>query len=279
MNLKIVSTVLVLSLCGCAPRDIVHDPSHTIVRIKGSDSMLLLAQRCAEEYMRSHAGISIYVEGGGSRTGIQALLNGTIDICTSSRPFLPSEIQQLAERYHSLGVATFCAKDALGIVVHTSNSVNNLSVDAVKNIFTGKITRWNDVGGTSTAVTPYCREPNSGTYLFFQEHILFDEPYSRDCQTSGGARTLVDDVEKDSTAIGYTTFVYARNVKLLSIDHVAPTVENVRNGTYPISRYLYFYTIQQPDGLVKDFIDWVISPEGQKVVHSSGYIPLYDPVR
>ena len=278
MNVKTVNilSTLLLFLCGCASFNMEQHPHQEVLKIKGSDSMLLLTQRCAAEYMKSHPGISMYVEGGGSKTGIDALINGTIDICAASRPLLPSEVQQLAERYHSLGIATLCAKDALGIVVHPSNPVDNLSIGEVKNIFTGKITRWSDVGGTLSPITSYSREPNSGTYLFLQEHILLDEPYSAGCEYVGGARALIDAVAADSSAIGYSTFVYAQKVKLLSIGHVAPTIENVRNGTYPISRYLYFYTVDPPAGLIKSFIEWTIGPEGQRVIQANGYIPLYE---
>jgi len=276
MKQKNFYIIIILLLHGCASRDAIQSSKHNILRIKGSDSMSLLTQRCAEEFMKTHPEASVYAEGGGSRIGIDALINGTIDICASSRPLQPSEVQQLAERYHSLGMATICAKDALGIVVHRSNPINNLTVEEIKKIFTGKISNWNELGGKIMPITTYCREPNSGTYLFFQEHLLFDEPYSADCNSSGGARALIDAVEKDSTAISYSTFVYSRSVKLLSVNGVPPTIKNVRNGAYLISRYLYLYTIQPPDGLIKNFIDWVVSPEGQRVIQECGYIPLYE---
>jgi phosphate transport system substrate-binding protein len=164
----------------------------------------------------------------------------------------------------------------LAVVVHPSNPVTNLSTDDIRKIFTGTIKLWKNVGGADETISLYSREPNSGTYLYFEEHVLLGDSYSNDCTFTPGARALIDSVARDSAAVGYSTFAYANTVKLISVNGVQPTAENVRKGTYPISRYLYFYTTYPPDGAIKVFIDWVVSDEGQKIAKANGYVPLFD---
>lgn len=275
MKRQLLFYIVLVVMFGCSPR-LSHRDHPNVIRIKGSDSMLLLVERCAAEYMRQHIGVSIYVEGGGSGAGTRALIDGSIDICAASRPMLPEEVQQLASQYQSLGISILCGKDALAVVVHPSNPVTNLSTEDIRKIFTGMVRMWNDVGGVNKPISLYSREPNSGTYLYFEEHVLLGAAYSDECTFAPGARALIDAIARDSAAIGYSTFVYANNVKLVSVNGVQPTAKNVRNGTYPISRYLYFYTTYSPEGAIKEFIDWVVSEEGQRIVKANGYVPLFD---
>ncbi len=276
MKYVILPALLMLLSIGCSPHSVsVNNSPHTL-RIKGSDSMLLLVQRLADQYMLQHTGISISVEGGGSVIGIEAMINGTTEICASSRPLSTEEVQRLAQRYKSIGVSILCAKDALSIVVHPSNPVSNLSINDIRKIFNGTITNWKELGGNDLPITVYSREPNSGTYLYFEEHVLLGDSYSERCLVMPGTHAIINAIIHDSTGIGYSTFAYANTVKRLSVNDVAPTPDNVRNATYPISRYLYFYTINQPEGEIKNFVDWVVGQEGQKVVKANGYIPLYD---
>lgn len=276
MKIVFLPAVLVILCIGCSSHSASLRSTSNTLRIKGSDSMLLLVQRLADQYMVQHLGTSISVDGGGSVIGIEALINGTAEICATSRPFSTEEIQRLAQRYHSIGISILCAKDALSIVVHPTNPVSNLSINEIKNIFCGKITNWKTVGGSDLPITLYSREPNSGTFLYFEEHVLLGEAYSDKRLVMPGTHAIINGIIRDSTGIGYSTFAYANNVKRLSVNGVAPTPDNVRNGTYPISRYLYFYTINQPEGEIKKFVDWVVGLEGQTVVKANGYIPLYD---
>ncbi len=276
MNYKSILTILLVIFFGCSSHSGSIKNDVNVLRIKGSDSMLLLVQRLADEYMIQHSETSISVEGGGSSVGIQALINGSADVCATSRPLTTDEVRQLAQQYQSIGVSVLCTKDALSIVVNPSNPISNLSIDEIKDIFCGKITNWKDVGGNDIPITVYSREPNSGTYLYFEEHVLLGEAYSGKCLVMPGTHAIIDAILHDSTGIGYSTFAYAKDIKRLSVNTVEPTQLNVRNGTYPISRYLYFYTIRQPEGTVKEFFDWVVGPEGQKVAKKNGYIPLYD---
>lgn len=238
--------------------------------------MFLLVQRWADAYMRTQKDVSIYVEGGGSGTGIQTLIGGFVDLCASSRPMTSKEVQQLAARYNSIGISILSARDALGIIVHPSNPVADLSLEEVKKIYTGEITSWKEVGGSDHDIVPFSREPNSGTYLYFDEHVLFGAPFGQRCRYAPGARALVDSVADNPYGIGYSTSAYAQNVRLVPVNGVSLTPENVRNGTYPVIRYLYLYTVQSPQGVVKNFIDWVMSRDGQQIAKENGYIPLYD---
>ncbi|MFA6439733.1 MAG: phosphate ABC transporter substrate-binding protein [Bacteriovoracaceae bacterium] len=275
--MKRVSVVILLFLLlnGCASYRNVTEEVRTILRIKGSDSMLLLVQQLADQFMVQHSGVSITVNGGGSGAGIRSLIDGSVEICATSRPLTPEEVRQLAQKYQSVGVSILVAKDALNIVVHPSNRVSDLSVRQVVDIFTGSTKWWNEIGGDDMPITVYGRETNSGTFLYFEEHVLLGAKYSSECVVVPGARGMIGAVAKDSTSIGYSTSVYAGNVKSVSIDGVVPTTANILKGFYPITRYLYFYTVHQPEGTIKKFLDWVVSKEGQNVAKANGYIPLY----
>lgn len=275
MRLLKLLLAFMLMLFGCTSQQslVAYKPSE--LRIKGSDSMLLLVQRLSEQFMLRHPGISILVEGGGSGSGIQALVAGSADVCASSRPFTPEEVHQLANKFRSIGVSILAAKDALSIVVHPSNPVSTLSFQQITDIFTGAVTNWNQIGGINAPITVYGRESNSGTYLYFEEHVLLGKEYLEDCSVVPGARAMISAVAQDSTAIGYSTAAYTAQVKTIAINGVLPSADNIRHGSYPIIRYLYFYTVQQPEGTIKQFLDWVVSTEGQRTAQANGYIPLY----
>lgn len=267
----LVVTAVLLS--GCIRSAVGTLPEGAVLRIKGSDSMLLLVQRLADSYMLRYPGAMVEVEGGGSTAGITALIAGTVDLCATSRPLSPEEVSALAKRHHSLGVSILCAKDALNVIVHPSNPVNDLPLKRVVEIFTGTVTQWE--GGAP--VTVYSREPNSGTYLYFEEHVLLGKEYTDQAVTVPGARAMTAAVAGDTAGIGYGTSAYTDGVKPVAVDGVYPTEENVRSGRYPVCRYLYFYSVHQPAGEIKRFLDWAVSQEGQGVAKANGYIPLYGP--
>jgi len=246
-----------------------------IVRIKGSDTMLILVTRWAEEYMKYKPNVSVYAEGGGTEKGVKALQKGKADICTASRPLQAQEARLLAEKYKYLGMSFLVAKDALSIYLNKNNPVKNLSPDNLKEIFKGEITNWNQVGGNNDPILVLIRSPNSGTHLYFKNHILDGEAYSEFAQIMPTTDDIVTAVSKNREAIGYGGIAYGPNVVHCKIDGVAPTEENVRNDSYPIIRYLYLYTTNTPRGEVKSFIDWVLK-DGQKIVKEVGYIPLWE---
>jgi phosphate transport system substrate-binding protein len=249
------------------------------VTIKGSDTMVILSQKWAEVYMQKHPGSSIQVTGGGSGVGIAALINGSTDIANASRPMKPAEIDKLKQRYNTLGVEVPCAKDGISIYINKANKVSELTVKQIGLIFAGKITNWKEVGGEDVSIKLYGRESSSGTFGFFQDNVVKGD-YSPSCQTLPGTAAIVNAVKKDKYAIGYGGAAYAEGVKDCKVKKddkspaYAPTAETIKNKTYPISRYLYMYLKSRPTGQAKAFIDWVLSPEGQKVVVEIGYFPV-----
>ena len=270
--IKLISLIIILIIEGCAG---IHQTQVNVIRLKGSDTMLLLTTRWAEEYMKYHPATSVYVEGGGSALGFKSLIKGEIDICAASRPMRANEAHQLAEKYKKIGIGFWVAKDALSIYLNPANPVRNLSLIQLKDIFTGAITNWEQLGGENIPIKVIIRSPNSGTFLYFKEHALYGEPYTPVAQTMATTAAVVNAVAENEAAIGYGGIAYGQNVIHCKINNVAPTEENVRNDFYPIIRYLYLYTIDTPRGEVKSFIDWVLK-DGQKIVKQVGYIPIWE---
>lgn len=267
--------VAALLIAGCA-----STPSSTsgkaVVRIKGSDTMLLLVSRWAEEFMKLHPEIAIYAEGGGTETGIDALINGNAELSAASRTLRAEEARLLLEKRRSLGYSILTAKDALSVYLHPDNPVRNLSLEQTRDIFTGRRTLWTEFGGNPVPVLVVGRQPNSGTQLFFEEHVLEGAAYASSTVTLPTTKAVVRMVKRHRGAIGYGGLAFGADVTHASIDGVAPTAGNVRNGSYPISRYLYLYAAEPPAGAVKEFIDWILSNHGQRVVSDVGYIPLWE---
>ena len=254
-------------------------PAPKKITIKGSDTMVLIAQRWAEVYMKSHPEVALQVTGGGSGTGISALINGATDICNASRPMKQSEMDQLKERYGSLGIEIRCAKDGITVYLNESNPVKELSVKQLSGIYTGKIKNWKEVGGPDAEIKLYGRENSSGTYVFFQENVVKGD-YATSCQTLPGTAAVVNAVKNDKYGIGYGGAAYSKGIKQCMVKKddksqaYAPSAETIKNGTYPISRYLYMYLRNRPTGELKNYIDWILGPEGQKLVVEQGYFQV-----
>ena len=257
----------------------VFAPADTIT-VKGSDTMVQLGQRWAEKYMKSHPEVNIQVTGGGSGTGISALINGTTEVCNASRPMKDAEKLKLRERYGSSGIEVRTAKDGLTVYLNEGNGVSELSFAQLKGIFTGTIKNWKEVGGNDAPIILYGRENSSGTYAFFKEKVLNDEDYSSSCQTLPGTAAVVNAVKRDVNGIGYGGAGYAKGVKECAVRQEAsgtaykPTEENVKSGAYPITRFLYIYLRQKPSGALKEYINWIVGPEGQEVVKAEGFFPV-----
>jgi phosphate transport system substrate-binding protein len=250
------------------------------VSIKGSDTMVVLGQRWAEEYMKKHPETTIQVTGGGSGTGISALINGTTEICEASRSMKDSEKAQLKEKAGAGPEEIIVAKDGLSVYLNDSNPLNELTMEQLKGIFTGKITNWKEVGGADAKIIPYSRENSSGTYVFFKEHVLGNADYTPRAQAMPGTAAVVNAVSKEKSSIGYGGAAYAKGIKVIKVkkdaasDGIAPSDVTVKNGTYPLSRPLFFYLRGKPAGEIKAIVDWVLSPEGQAVVLKVGYFPI-----
>jgi len=246
------------------------------IKIVGSDTMLELTLNLAEQFMKENPGISIIVFGGGTATGIKALINNETDICTASRNLKPDEAKHLAEYYGSLGLVFLIAKDALSIYLNPHNAMKELTLNQLKDIYNGKVKNWKELGGKDTAIAVVTRNPNSGTYLYFKDHIMEGENYTDNSVVKSTTKEIVKFVEENENAIGYGGMGYKGKVFDAKIEGIEPSENNVRNDTYPIIRYLHFFTSKSPSGTIKKFIYWVLSPGGQSVVKKSGYIPLWE---
>ena len=249
------------------------------ITIKGSDTMVILSQQWAEAYMKKHPETTIQVTGGGSGVGIAALINGSTDIANSSRPMKPGELEKIKAKYNKNGIEIACAKDGLSVFLNKGNVVSELTVEQIGAIFSGKITNWKQVGGADAKIQLYGRESSSGTFEFFKEHVVKTD-FSPNCQTLPGTAAIVNAVKKDKYSIGYGGAAYAEDVKDCKVKKdakskgILPTAATIKNKTYPISRYLYMYMKSKPTGETKAFIDWILSPEGQKMIATVGYFPV-----
>lgn len=254
-------------------------PAADKIVVKGSDTLVILAQKWAEVYMKSNPSVAIQVTGGGSGTGISALINGATDIADASRKMKPTEKEKLKSRYNTLGVEVACAKDGITIYLHPGNKVKELTIQQLGDIFKGKITNWKDVGGADADIKLYGRENSSGTYVFFQENVVKGD-YASNCQTLPGTAAVVNAVKKDPAGIGYGGAAYAEGIEICKVKKdakstgVVPTAETIKTGEYPITRYLFMYLKNKPTGALKSYIDWILSPEGQKLVVEMGYFPV-----
>jgi len=250
------------------------------ITLKGSDTMLQIGQRWAEVYMKDHPNATIQVTGGGSGTGIAALVNGTTQICQSSRPMKDEEKASVKQQRKADVSEIPVAVDALAVYLNKQNRVDHMTMEQVRRIFQGEITNWKDVGGPNANIVLYGRENNSGTYVFFKEHVLANGDFAEKYQPLGGTAAVINAVVKDVNGIGYGGIGYATDLKAISIakdaasEPVAPTMENALSNKYPLSRFLYWYTAGAPAGTIKDLVDWVLGPQGQNTVKDVGFYPL-----
>lgn len=251
------------------------------ITVKGSDTMVILAQKWAEVYMIKHPEVKIQVTGGGTGTGFAALQNQQTDLCNASRKIRPKEIETCIKAFGKRPTEHRVALDGLSVYVHADNSVQELSLEQLEGIFTGKIKNWKDVGGAAAPIILYSRENSSGTYEFFKEHVLRGKDFAASAQTMPGTAAVLQSVSKEKNGIGYGGAAYGVGAKHVNIrktstdEAVEPTEENVVNGKYPISRYLYIYVNPAFEkGDVAAYLKWIRSNEGQAVVKDVGYFPL-----
>ena len=281
MRLKHVAAALAALLAPIAASFVSPSVARAgSITVKGSDTMVVLGQRWAEEYMKAHKDTTIQIQGGGSGTGISALINGTTDICDASRAMKDAEKKQIEEKSTKPVTEVVVAKDGLSVYVNGTNGVKELSMPQLKGIFTGKITNWKEVGGADSKIIVYSRENSSGTYVFFKEHVLENADYTPRAQTLPGTAAVVNAVVKDKNAIGYGGAAYAKGLKILKVKKddkaaaIEPTAATVKDGTYPLSRPLFFYTRHDVPAEGKAFIDWVLSAQGQGIAEKVGYFPV-----
>jgi phosphate transport system substrate-binding protein len=248
--------------------------------------MVNLALAWAEAYQDEHANTRIAVTGGGSGTGIAALINGTVDIANASRQIKQEEITQ-AEANNVTPVEHVVARDAIAVIVNPSNPVNHLTLQQISDMYTGKITNWQQVGGENRPVVLLSRETNSGTHVFFLEQVirLGDSKnkalFSPDTLLLPSSEGITAEVRQNPNTIGYDGLGYVTpEVKMLAVARdaqgpfVLPGIESVNNNSYPIARDLYMYTAGQPAGLIQQYLDWITGPAGQAIVAELGFVPL-----
>jgi phosphate transport system substrate-binding protein len=265
-----------------------HPSAKTVIQNSGSDTMVNLAQAWAEEYARTAPAVSVEVSGGGSGTGIAALINGTVDIANCSRKMEPEEIAKARQNSGKEPQELMVGFDALAIYVHRNNPMEKITLAQLAEIFgeKGKVTRWSQLGVTmppgADEIIRVSRQSNSGTYHYFREAILGKgQDFKLGSMDMHGSKDVVELISKTPGALGYSGMGYATNeVKMLRVARTdkdtayVPTVDNTLNHTYPIARPLFMVTLGAPGGAAKAYLDWVLSDVGQQIVLKSGYVPL-----
>ena len=256
------------------------------ITVKGSDTLVILAQKWAEVYMSKKPDVKIQVTGGGSGTGIAALQNQTTDLCNSSRKIRAAEIGECIKAFGKRPLEYKVALDGLSVYVSDSNPLKELTLEQVRLVFTGKIKNWKQLGGPDAPITVYSRENSSGTYEFFKEQVLQGQDFASRAQTMPGTASVLEAVAKDKNGIGYGGAAYGKGAKHLAIKKdenspaIEPTEKTVVEGTYPIWRYLYVYVNPALDrGAVSAYLTWMRSDEGQNLVKDIGYFPLPEKLR
>jgi phosphate transport system substrate-binding protein len=259
-----------------------------IIQNKGSDTMVNLAQAWAEQYKKVSPAVDVEVSGGGSGVGIAALEKGTIDIANASRNMKPEEIEQAKKNTGKEPKEIVVGYDALAIYVHKDNPLNEITIEQIASIYAegGTITKWSDLGvkipgASGDEIVRVSRQSNSGTYEFLREHVLNKKDFKLGSRDMNGSKEVVELVASTPTAIGYSGMGYATPaVKMLKVKKTnadpafEPNVANTLAKTYPIARSLQVYTLGEPQGPIKDYIEWILSDAGQKIVQETGYVPV-----
>ena len=281
----ILSLCLLLSACAPSP-DSSSDSPALYIENKGSDTIVNLALAWAEKYQADHPDVRISVTGGGSGTGIASLINGTVDLANASRKIKDEEIDE-ARANGIEPVEHIIAGDAIAVIVHPDNPVSQLTLQQISDIYSGKIQNWSEVGGDDRPIVRLSRETNSGTHVYFLETVLRlgskeDKTlFSMDTLLLPSSEGIISEVRQNPNAIGYDGLGYVpHDVKKIAIaksagePYVLPSVETVNDKSYPIARDLYMYTAGEPTGIIKAYLDWILSPEAQQIVLELGFVPI-----
>jgi phosphate transport system substrate-binding protein len=286
MNKKIIALLIlptsVLMSCGDNKKEATETKQiqKTVITLKGSDTVLPLGQKEAEDFMKKDSTASITVVGGGSGVGITALAAGTTDIAMASRDLKTDEKLKFSDSKKNIQQVTI-AFDALSVIVNPDNKVSQLTREQLEKIYTGEIKNWKEVGGANEKIVAYSRETSSGTYEFFKENVMSKKNYATTVLSMPATGAIVQSVSQTKGAIGYIGLAYQnKEVKAISVSYdqgktyVAPSVAAAMDKSYPISRPLYYMYDKVNESKVKSFVDFALSAEGQKVVAEIGYVPL-----
>jgi phosphate transport system substrate-binding protein len=283
-----ILTILFVSSTGCSPQtsSVISSEPTELIENKGSDTIVNLALAWAEEYQNIHPEIRLSVTGGGSGTGIAALINGTVDIANASRQMKVEE-KETAIMNGSNPVEFIIARDAIAIIVNPENPVNNLTLQQISDIYSGKINNWKELGGEDRPIVRLSRETNSGTHVYFLEEVIrLGEKenktlFSRDTLLLPSSEGIGTEIRQNPNAIGYDGLGYVtEEMKVIGVaptesdDFILPSSDTVNNGAYPIARDLYMYTRDEPTGIIKEYLDWILSPKAQEIVTELGFVPI-----
>ena len=265
--------------------DQTSDPV-TLIENKGSDTIVNLALAWAEEYQVINPEINLSVTGGGSGTGIAALINGTVDIANASRR-MKEEEKDSAVQNGSNPIEFVIARDAIAIIVNPENPVENLTLEQISDIYSGIITNWKEVGGEDRPIVRLSRETNSGTHVYFLEEVvrLGDKEnktlFSPNTLLLPSSEGIGAEIRQNPNAIGYDGLGYVtEDMKVIGIaittsgEYILPSSETVNSGKYPIARDLYMYTREEPSGIIKEYLEWILSSEAQTIVTELGFVPI-----
>jgi phosphate transport system substrate-binding protein len=289
-TLLLLFVILVTS--GCRPQaEMPQDGAvaASSIQNKGSDTLVNLALAWAERYQQIQPGVRLAVSGGGSGTGIAAILNGTVDIANASRQ-ISEEERRAAEAQGISPIEFIVAQDAIAVVVHLQNPVDQLTIQQVSDIYSGVINNWSEVGGEDRPIVRLSRETNSGTHVYFLEEVLRQgDPddrtlFSQDTLLLPSSEGITAEVKDNPNAIGYEGLGYITpNMKVLAIarsageSYVMPSIDSVNDNSYPIARDLYMYTLGEPSGAVAEYMKWIFSAEAQQIVAELGFVPVEGP--
>src|SRR5213595_3083937 len=263
-----LSLITTIAIAGAAQADRLV--------IKGSDTLgAKLVPQLAEQFKAQTPGTTIDIAAEGSTTGIAAIIDGTAQIGMSSRRAKPAEISAAAAKGVNMK-PTIVAYDGLGVIVNAANPIKGLTKKQVEQIFTGEITDWSAVGGSGGKISVYTRNTSSGTYAEFKELAMKKRDYAQDSQKLAGNEQIAQEVGKNPNGVGYVGLAYtkASGIKILPVDGASPSKESVLAKSYPYARPTFFYTNGEPTGVVKEFIDFTIGPDGQKIVEQVGFVPI-----
>lgn len=245
------------------------------INVEGSDTMVNLANAWREAFEVDNPGIMISVKGGGSGTGIAALINGTVDFANASREIKEEETAE-AQGKGIEPVEIEVAKDGIAVVVNPANGVTALTLEQLGQIYRGEVTNWKDVGGNDAAIVLLSRDSSSGTYEYFKEAVVGeDAEYAKEAKLLASTQAIVDETKANPNAIGYVGLGYITpDVKVLEIDGVAASIDTALDGSYVLSRGMYMYSNGEPAGVMKAYLDWILSADGQAVVEELGFVPV-----
>lgn len=283
---------LSLVLIACSPPGVTADAGaanteQKAIQNKGSDTIVNIALAWAEAYREVRPDVSIAVTGGGSGTGIAALINGTVDIANASRAMKDSEIEEARANGFD-PVEHVVAIDALAIILHPDNPISQLTIDQLADIYTGRITNWQEVGGNDAPIVLLSRETNSGTHVYFLEEVIRkgdgDNPdiFAPQTLLMPSSVGITSELRRNPNAIGYDGLGYVdpEHEKIVPVardaasPYIEPTVATASAGEYPLARNLFMYTAGEPEDVIADYLDWILSPDGQAIVAELGFVPL-----